>query len=142
MHATVIDDILAVIINCEYNCIKRLFNSAYFALTFYDFKKEVYEWYVYLKNSGYDVMLLAIGLSGYLIKHRNTKKNKWRKLLDATSGGVTAMFMTPAFVYLFKIQEISILCGLAYIIGRMGDKIPDLVEKYLLHKAKDEISED
>jgi hypothetical protein len=118
-----------------------MIQSINFMLTFHDFKKEVYEWYIYLKNSGYDVMLLAIGLSGYLIKHRNTKKNKWRKLLDATSGGVTAMFMTPAFVYLFKIQEISILCGLAYIIGRMGDKIPDLVEKYILNKAKDEIEE-
>jgi len=141
MHANVIDNILAVILNCDLNCLKRMIQSINFMLTFHDFKKEVYEWYIYLKNSGYDVMLLAIGLSGYLIKHRNTKKNKWRKLLDATSGGVTAMFMTPAFVYLFKIQEISILCGLAYIIGRMGDKIPDLVEKYLLYKAKDEIED-
>jgi len=141
MHANVIDNILAVILNCDLNCLKRMIQSINFILTFHDFKKEVYEWYIYLKNSGYDVMLLAIGLSGYLIKHRNTKKNKWRKLLNATSGGVTAMFMTPAVVYLFKIQEISILCGLAYIIGRMGDKIPDLVEKYLLYKAKDEIED-
>lgn len=96
------------------------------------------EWIEYFRKMGFDIFFLITGMSGYFVTLKKEKKSIWRHLIDMLSGGLSAMFITPLFTDILRVNHSGEL-ALAFGIGMMGHKAADLLVNFIKTKVNGKI---
>lgn len=85
-----------------------------------------------LKKVGIDVILFFSGMAGtYVLKRKDENFNFWRYVADMVAGGLTAMYLTPLFNDIMRLNHNGEL-GMAFAIGLLGYRAVDLIQNFII----------
>jgi len=90
-----------------------------------------------LKKLGVELAFFIAGVAGAFVSLHNAEgqTNIKKTLFHISSGGLTAMYLTPFFASYVRLNTSATLFA-SFVIGYLGYKVIDLTAKWLIRKFK------